>query len=112
MATQYPLGLDNLINPTSTDRLDSATVPHHRQHENVNDAIEAIQTVIGLAPAGSHLTVKDRIVSLESNVSNISVLNGLTDVTISTVAVGEVLRYNGSQWINYAESNLVDGGNF
>jgi len=112
MATQYPLGLDNLINPTSTDRLDSATVPHHTQHQNVNDAIEAIQTVIGVVPAGSHLTVKDRIIAAETNISTQSVLNGLTDVTINSVATGQVLRYNGSEWVNYAESNLVDGGNF
>jgi hypothetical protein len=36
----------------------------------------------------------------------------MTDVTIDSAASGQVLRYNGSQWINYAESNLVDGGNF
>ena len=112
MAIQYPAALDNFINPTSSDRLDSVTVPHHQQHTDLNDAVEAIQTVIGLNPAGGHLTVKDRISSLESNVSNISVLNGLIDVTINSVTTGQVLRYNGSAWVNYAEENLVDGGNF
>jgi hypothetical protein len=63
-------------------------------------------------PAGSHLTVKDRIIATESAISTQSVLNGLTDVTISGVNSGNILRYNGSQWINYAESNLTDGGNF
>jgi hypothetical protein len=67
---------------------------------------------VGLNPAGSHLTVKDRIIAAETNISTQSVLNGLTDVTINTVASGQILRYNGSQWINYAESDLVDGGNF
>ena len=33
-------------------------------------------------------------------------------VTINSVSTGQVLRYNGSAWVNYAESNLVDGGNF
>lgn len=112
MAVQYPSALDNFTNPTANDRLDSNTVPHHQQHSDLNDAVEAIQTVIGLNPAGSHLTVKDRIVSLESNVANISVLNGLTDVTINSAATGQVLRYNGSAWVNYNEENLVDGGNF
>ena len=112
MATQYPTGLDNFVNPTATDRLDSNTVPHHLQHANLNDAVEAMQTVIGLNPAGTHLTVKDRIAALESNVSDQSVLNGLVDVTINSVAVGQVLRYNGSAWVNYAEENLVDGGSF
>lgn len=112
MTIQYPAALDNFVNPSVNDRLDSVTVPHHQQHSDLNDAVEAIQTVIGLNPAGGHLTVKDRIASIESNVSNISVLNGLTDVTISSVTTGQVLRYNGSAWVNYAEENLVDGGNF
>ena len=112
MVTNYPNQLDVLINPTATDTLNSNTVPHHQQHANLNDAVEAIQTVLGLNPAGSQLTVKDRIVAAEINISNQSVLNGLTDVTINTAVSGQILRYNGSQWVNYAESDLVDGGNF
>ena len=112
MSTQYPAALDVLINPTSSDPLNSATVPHHQQHANANDAIEAMQTVIGLSPAGSHLTVKDRIISAETAITTQSVLNGLTDVTITTVSTGNVLRYNGSVWVNHAEDNLTDGGNF
>lgn len=112
MAIQYPSALDNFINPTATDKLDSNTVPHHLQHSNLNDAVEAIQTVLGINPAGSHLTVKDRIIAAETNISNQSVLNGLTDVTINSVATGQVLRYNGTAWVNYNEENLVDGGNF
>jgi hypothetical protein len=112
MATQYPSGLDNFVNPTPADKLNSTTVPHSDQHANLNDAVEAIQTVLGLNPAGSHLTVKDRIISAESQISTQSVLNGLNDVTISQVGTGDLLRFNGSQWINYSEENLVDGGNF
>lgn len=112
MATNYPASLDVLINPTATDTLDSVTVPHHIQHANANDAIEALQTILGVNPSGSHLTVKDRIISVEQSISNQSILNGLTDVTISQAAAGNILRYNGSQWVNYAESNLTDGGNF
>jgi hypothetical protein len=47
MATNYPGALDNLTNPTSTDTLDSATVPHAGQHTDANDAIEAIETALG-----------------------------------------------------------------
>jgi hypothetical protein len=112
MSTQYPNSLDVLQNPTSNDRLDSQTVPHAEQHANANDAIEAVQTVLGTNPAGSHLTVKDRIISVETDLANQSVLNGLTDVTIATANSGDVLRYSGSEWINYPEENLVDGGNF
>lgn len=112
MSTNYPNSLDVLENPTSTDRLNSTTVPHADQHANANDAIEAIQTVLGVNPAGSHLTVKDRIIAAEGDIVNQSVLNGLNDVTIATVNGGDVLRYSGSEWVNYPEENLVDGGNF
>lgn len=112
MSTQYPAALDVLINPTSSDSLNSATVPHHQQHTDLNDAVEAIETVLGLSPAGSHLTVKDRIIAAESSIATQSVLNGLTDVTITTVSTGNVLRYNGSVWVNHPEENLTDGGNF
>ena len=105
MATNYPNSLDVLINPTVNDTLNSTTVPHHQQHANLNDAMEAVQTVLGFNPAGSHLTVKDRIAASEA-------LNGLSDVTITSVAAGNVLRYNGSKWVNYLETNLTDGGNF
>ena len=105
MATNYPNSLDVLQNPLATDTLDSATVPHHLQHANANDALEALQTVLGILPAGSFLTVKDRIAAYET-------LSGLNDVTISSVAAGNVLRYNGSKWVNHAEANLTDGGNF
>jgi len=112
MASQYPNSLDVLINPTANDMLNSGTVPHHLQHANANDAIEAIQTVLGVNPAGAHLTIKDRIINAEAQISDQSVLNGLTDVTINSVTVGNILRYNGSQWVNYAEKDVTDGGNF
>lgn len=112
MASQYPNSLDVLINPTANDTLNSGTVPHHLQHANANDAIEAIQTVLGVNPAGAHLTIKDRIISAEAQISDQSVLNGLTDVTINSVTAGNILRYNGSQWVNYAEKDVTDGGNF
>ena len=112
MPTNYPNSLDILINPTASDSLNSDIVPHAKQHSDLNDAVEAIQTVVGINPAGSHLTIKDRIIAVEQSISEQSVLNGLTDVTINSVATGQVLRYNGTAWINYNEENLVDGGNF
>jgi hypothetical protein len=112
MTTQYPNSLDVFTNPTATDTLNSGSVPHHLQHANVNDAVEAIQTVLGLNPAGAHLTIKDRIISAETTISSQSVLNGLNDVTITSASTGNILRYNGSQWVNYSEADVVDGGNF
>jgi len=41
-----------------------------------------------------------------------STLAGLADVQLTAAAEGDVLRYNGSKWADYAEIQLTDGGNF
>jgi hypothetical protein len=112
MSTQYPNALDNFINPSPTDTLNSGLVPHAQQHANLNDAMEAIQTVLGLNPAGAHLTVKDRIINVETLISAQALLNGLSDVTITSVSNNDVLRYDGSSWVNAPEKEITDGGNF
>jgi hypothetical protein len=39
-------------------------------------------------------------------------LSQLADVQISSPATGDVLRYNGTSWSDYADVQLTDGGNF
>ena len=63
MATNYPTTLDTFTNPTSTDTLDSATVPHASQHTDINDAVEAIEAELGTLPKGSFATVKARLIA-------------------------------------------------
>ena len=48
MATNFPTSLDAFTNPTSTDAMDSGTVPHASQHANLNDAVEALQAKVGV----------------------------------------------------------------
>jgi hypothetical protein len=69
MATSYPTSLDNFTNPTGSDTLDSATVPHATQHANANDAIEAIEAELGTNPKGTSATVKARLDTLDTTVS-------------------------------------------
>ena len=82
MATNYPGALDNLTNPTATDTLDSATVPHASQHADINDAVEAIEGELGTNPKGSKATVKARLDDVDT------AINGKvsTTLTISTTA--------------------------
>jgi hypothetical protein len=56
MTTTYPGTLDTFTNPVSTDLLSSATVPHATQHDNLNDAVAAIETALGanLANVGKY----------------------------------------------------------
>jgi hypothetical protein len=60
MTSAYPGAIDNFTNPSSGDTLDSATVPHATQHANANDAIEAIETELGVNASGSYATVAAR----------------------------------------------------
>ena len=46
MATNFPTSLDTLINPQSTDSVQ--LVSHAAQHANANDAIEALQSKVGI----------------------------------------------------------------
>ena len=55
MATNYPGGLDSLTNPSAGDALTSPS--HSAQHANANDAIEAIETELGVNPSGTFATV-------------------------------------------------------
>lgn len=109
MTTQYPNALDQFSNPSATDMLNSAAVPHHQQHTDANDAIEAIQSTLGTDPAGAFATVKDRLVSIEEALIAPSALNDLTDVTITSALPDDLLKYNGTAWVN---SNVIDGGVF
>lgn len=53
MAINFPTSLDSLSNPASGDKLDNPS--HSTQHGNANDAIEAVETKlgIGVSSAGS-----------------------------------------------------------
>ena len=48
MTTNFPTSLDSFTNPTGSDALGSATVPHATQHANVNDAVEALEAKVGV----------------------------------------------------------------
>ena len=61
MASAYPGGLDSFTNPVSTDLTNSVTVPHATQHSDLNDAVEAIQSELGIDPAGASATVVARL---------------------------------------------------
>lgn len=56
MAINFPTSLDAFTNPTSGNTLDSPS--HSQQHSDANDAIEALETKVGIgsAPAGSAIS--------------------------------------------------------
>lgn len=53
MPTSYPTSIDVFTNPTPSDLKNSVTVPHASQHANVNDAVEALEVMVGTTGAPS-----------------------------------------------------------
>ena len=60
-------------------------------------------TRLGIGTAGQVLAVTGGLPAWEDNVATVSV-NDLTDTAITSTATGDLLRWNGSAWVNYAES--------
>jgi hypothetical protein len=85
MTTAYPNGIDSFTNPTSSDTLDSQTVPHAAQHADINDAVEAIETILGTNPEGSSATVVAR---LNANDTAVGLKAPLTSPTLVTPVLG------------------------
>lgn len=48
MTTNFPTGLDSYLNPTGANHLDDPGVLHSALHANINDAVEEIETKIGI----------------------------------------------------------------
>lgn len=70
MATSYPGGLDDFAEITSQRQDQAVGGRDHRQmHNDLGDAVEAIQTELGTDPAGSSDTVKARIAAAETAIS-------------------------------------------
>ena len=87
MSTSYPGALDSFVNPTATDTLDSATVPHAAQHDNINDAMAAVQVTLGVNPQGGSATVVARLTAIESSVSDKASLSAANTFTTGTQVI-------------------------
>jgi hypothetical protein len=79
--------LDSFVNPTATDTLDSATVPHAAQHDNINDAMSAVQVTLGVNPQGGSATVVARLTALDSTVAGKAATNQTMYVGTTAIAI-------------------------
>lgn len=64
MPTSFPGGLDSLTNPTSGQFLNNPA--HDEQHANVNDAIEALETKVGVDSSAVTTTLDYKVKSTSS----------------------------------------------
>jgi hypothetical protein len=68
MATSFPTDIDNLSNPSANDELTG----HAAQHANANDAIEAIQSKLGVDGSTDENSIDYKVTSLEALVTNVT----------------------------------------
>lgn len=104
MTTSYPSALDTFINPSSGDTLDSATVPHAAQHDNINDAVAAVENELGVLPKGNYSSVKNRLDSTTGQFVTV----GATPVSLAS-ATGNQSVFGKSFTAAAATTYLFDG---
>ena len=73
MATNFPSSLDAFTNPSSTDAMDSVSVPHATQHSDLNDAVEALEAKVG---ANSSAVTSSHDYLIADHASRITTLEG------------------------------------
>ena len=66
MASNFPSSLDSFTNPSSTDAMDSVSVPHATQHADLNDAVEALEAKVGADSSGVASSHDYKIAALEA----------------------------------------------
>ena len=66
MASNFPSSLDSFTNPSSSDAMDSVSVPHASQHSDLNDAVEALQAKVGADSSAVATSLDYKIAQLES----------------------------------------------
>ena len=65
MATNFPTSLDNLTNPAGSDPVNNPS--HASQHANLNDAIEVLETKVGINNSAVTTSLDYRVKQLETN---------------------------------------------
>jgi hypothetical protein len=78
MASNFPSSLDSFTNPSSTDAMDSVSVPHATQHSDLNDAVEALQAKVG---ADSSAVTTSHDYKIADHASRLTTLEALGDYT-------------------------------
>ena len=85
MTTGYPGAIDAFVNPVPTDQTNSVTVPHASQHDNINDAVKAVETELGVNPRGTFATVVAR---LTASTSGLFFKTDISSVAFKTTGLG------------------------
>ena len=110
MASNFPTSLDTFTNPSSTDAMDSVSVPHATQHSDLNDAVEALEAKVG---ADSSAVTSSLDYKVADHASRLTTLEGryVPVTSYSPTYVGFTLG-NGTDDFYYAVSGdmmMIEG---
>lgn len=101
MTTAYPAALDDFNNPAASDNLDDAGVVHATQHADVNDAVEAIETALGVNPGAFDdyvpVVVQSGVVTCTVTEARVSTIGSLVFVAVKLVVTGSGTTANAIQ---------------
>ena len=88
MASAYPGALDSFTNPTSTDNLNTTGVLHDVQHSDVNDAVVAVETELGVDPKGTFATVVARLDATPIKLAQVVVGTATATIDFPSIPAG------------------------
>lgn len=104
---------DNMASNSATDAASQQSIKAYVD-AHISDATAAhAASAISFDASGlsntSATDVQNAIGDLDGAISagGATQLDGLSDVTLTTESSGDLLRYNGSAWVNYPDSNFV-----
>jgi len=112
MAILFPITLDQLLNPTGVDSVQ--LVPHAAQHSNANDAIEALETKVGVNNstdvASIDYKVRDLISKIYTNeMAQDTIAAALAAGTHTNITVGyDDVANSLSLTANYDDEEVMD----
>lgn len=101
MAINFPTSLDTLTNPSSSDTLDSPS--HSGQHSDINDAVEALETKVGVNNSAVNTTHDFKLSGISDGdyASSIAGTETLTNKTLTSPVInsptGDVATITGTQ---------------
>jgi len=112
MATTFPASKDELINPQPTDS--TALVSHAAQHANANDAIEALQSKVGVDNSTDQSSLDYKVRQLELNFQDPDEIKDLAAASIlGGTHTGITVSYNNADNIlsltaTYDDEEVID----
>lgn len=109
MATNFPAGLDSLVNPLGTNTL--ANPSHSSQHANANDAIEALQAKVGIDNSANTLSLDYKVAQLQAKYVDKTIVVAKGDVLVGTAndTVGVLNPVGANGQVLTADSTTATG---